>query len=379
MKTLDTEKLSALVRAHAEAELRESRIGGKEILICQNGRTVFHETFGFASPGVPLQKNLLYRAASMTKPVTAAAVLILADRGLIDLDAPLSEYFPEARRMYTAEVKDGRIAALAPAKNEILVADLLSHVSGIACGAMDAVFAGSTAALPLRETVPAILRMPLAFEPRTAQAYSGTGAFDVAAGIVEKVSGTGFTAFLRQNLFAPLGMADATFDPTPAQWERMIPMHSRTPAGESETVPMIPGCVFENYVPARCMAGGGLAVTAGDYSRFAEMLLNGGAAPDGTRVLSETAVRRMSHGRTPEAIMPGSERWGLGVRVIVEAGYPHGLGVGCFGWSGAYGTHFWVDSENRLTVVMMKNSRYDGGAGNRSACELEEDVTAGLE
>ena len=66
------------------------------------------------------------------------------------------------------------------------------------------------------------------------------------------------------------------------------------------------------------------------------------------------------------------------MRVITSPAYPHGLGVGCFGWSGAYGTHFWVDPENRLSVVMMKNSRYDGGAGNRSACELERDVTDSL-
>ena len=74
----------------------------------------------------------------------------------------------------------------------------------------------------------------------------------------------------------------------------------------------------------------------------------------------------------------GSERWGLGMRVITGAGYPHGLGVGCFGWSGAYGTHFWVDPENRISAVMMKNSMYDGGAGNRSACQLERDVTDAL-
>jgi CubicO group peptidase (beta-lactamase class C family) len=378
MKTLDIEKLSARISAHADAELRENRIGGKEILICQKGACVYHETFGFVSPGVPLQKNMLYRMASMTKPVTAAAVLQLADRALIDLDAPLSEYFPEAKQMYVAEVKDGRIAALTPAKNEIPVADLLSHTGGIACGPTDTVFAGSTAALPLKEAVPAILRMPLAFEPRTAQAYSGTGAFDVAAGLVEKVTGTDFASYLRKNLFAPLGMKDTTFEPTPAQWERMAPMHSCTPAGESENVLTTPGCVFENYVPARRMAGGGLASTAEDYSRFAEMLRRDGLSKNGAEVLSEAAVQRMYTPRATEEIMPGSERWGLGVRVIVNGDYPHGLGEGCFGWSGAYGTHFWVDRKNRLTVVMLKNSRFDGGAGNRSACELEEDVSASL-
>ncbi len=108
------------------------------------------------------------------------------------------------------------------------------------------------------------------------------------------------------------------------------------------------------------------------------MLRRDGLSKNGAEVLSEAAVQRMYTPRATEEIMLGSERWGLGVRVIVNGDYPHGLGEGCFGWSGAYGTHFWVDQKNRLTVVMLKNSRFDGGAGNRSACELEEDVSASL-
>ena len=121
-------------------------------------------------------------------------------------------------------------------------------------------------------------------------------------------------------------------------------------------------------------AGGGLASTASDFSVFAETLRLGGVSPSGVRILSEEAVRLMRTPNVPESIPMGYERWGLGVRVIVDSRYPHGLCPGCFGWSGAYGTHFWVDPENRITAVMMKNSRYDGGAGNMSACGFERDV-----
>ena len=120
------------------------------------------------------------------------------------------------------------------------------------------------------------------------------------------------------------------------------------------------------------------AVSAEDYIRFADMLCGGGLAENGARVLSEKAVRAMSSPALPEEVEMPVERWGLGVRVIISPDYPQGLGVGCFGWSGAYGTHFWVDPENRVSVVMMKNSLYDGGAGNRSACQLERDVSAAL-
>jgi CubicO group peptidase (beta-lactamase class C family) len=126
------------------------------------------------------------------------------------------------------------------------------------------------------------------------------------------------------------------------------------------------------------MAGGGIAATAADYVRFADMLCAGGVGTDGCRVLSENMVRRMATPNMPEEIDMGGERWGFGMRIVTAPGYPHGLGVGCFGWSGFYGTHFWVDPENKLTIVMMKNSYFDGGAGNSSACQLEKDVSEAL-
>ena len=155
-------------------------------------------------------------------------------------------------------------------------------------------------------------------------------------------------------------------------------MHARTPEGQSKTARVPDGCVFGDFIPERLVAGGGLAVTAEDYIRFAEMLRRGGTAEDGTRLISEKMVRTMATPRVPEEVKMGDERWGLGMRVVVGQGYPHGLPVGCFGRSGAYGTHFWVDPVNRISVVMMKNSLYDGGAGNRSACQLERDVSASL-
>jgi len=133
--------------------------------------------------------------------------------------------------------------------------------------------------------------------------------------------------------------------------------------------------VFNDAITARMAAGAGLATTAEDYCRFAEMLCRGGTTPSGARVLAQSTAAQMASPHVPEAIMPGSERWGLGMRVVVGSDYPHGLDVGCFGWSGAYGTHFWVDPQNKVSVVMMKNSLYDGGAGNRSACTLERDVS----
>ena len=377
MKLINIEKLSALVSSHTREELADNKIGIKEIIVHQDGKRVYRARFG-PDGTETLPERLLFRAASMTKPITCAAVALLAGRGLLDLREPVSNYYPQMKDLQVATVKNGRIVSLRPAKNVIRVSDLLCHTSGIGSSPVSETLEQSCAKLPLREAVNEILTHPLAFESRTAQAYSGTDAFDVAAGIVETVSGTSFDDFLQKNLFAPLHMADTTFDPTPEQWSRTVPMHNRTADGQSETAQMTPGCVFADFVPERMSAGAGLAATAEDYIRFAEMLCSGGLSEDGERVLPEETVRAMRTPQLPEEVEMYGERWGLGMRVVTVPDYPHGLGVGCYGWSGAYGTHFWVDPENRLSVVMMKNSLYDGGAGNQSACALERDVSASL-
>ena len=133
----------------------------------------------------------------------------------------------------------------------------------------------------------------------------------------------------------------------------------------------VPGCVFGNFPATYHVAGAALASMAADYVKFAQMLLNGGKADNGTVVLSEKTLKLMS---TPVLDDKRSDNtlWGLGVRVIVKPG--NTLPVGCFGWSGAYGTHFWIDPVNKVAAVYMKNSAYDGGAGNQSANEFEKDI-----
>ena len=379
MKRIDVEKLRGSVREHTLNELRENRIGGKEVIVHQNGRRVYREAFGTSAPGghTP-EKPLLYRAASMTKPITAAAVAIAADRGLLDLNAPAYTFYPQMRRLQVATVENGKIVSLRPAVNVIKVRDLLSHTTGLGSSPVTEAVKKNTHAMTLHEAIGWMLEQPLAFEPLTQQVYSPTAAFDVAAGIVEKVSDMPFDGFLKKYLFDPLHMTDTTFAPDAEQRQRMAPVHNRTPDGRSITAEMPKGCVFENYITARLMAGGGIAATAEDYIRFADMLCAGGVAEDGCRVLSESMVHRMAAPNMPEEIDMGCERWGFGMRIVTCPGYPHGLGVGCFGWSGFYGTHFWVDPENKLAVVMMKNSYFDGGAGNSSACALERDVSEAL-
>lgn len=373
MRKIDAKKLENLVAEHTDRELRENRIGCKEVIVHQAGKLVYRGVFGTEPVGGnALRQGMIYRAASMTKPVTVAAVLQLADKGLIRLDDKVSDFFPAAANLKVGAVENGEIVAYFPPGEAVTVRNLLSHTSGIGCEPITAVLPCKNNKLPFGEAIEDILSKPLAFSPGSSECYSATEAFDIAAAIICKISGCPFDLYLKNNIFEPLSMTDTTFTPTKAQWQRVVAMHNRTADGRSENAIRPEGCVYDDFSAERMPAGAGLVTTADDYIKFADMLCFGGKTKDGIRILSESAVKEMSKPQSDKSL--GYEKWGLGVRVVTSEEYPHGLKVGCFGWSGAYGTHFWVDRDNGISAVMMKNSCYDGGAGNKSACQLEKDV-----
>ena len=170
-------------------------------------------------------------------------------------------------------------------------------------------------------------------------------------------------------------MSDTTFAPSDEQWARMVTMHDyangKAFVGKTEA-----GCVFENIPTSHVLGGAGLISTIEDYGNFAEMLLAGGVF-EGARVLSERSVQELATPWVSFALQPKPKRWGLSVKVVTDESYAR-LPGGCYGWSGAYGTHFWVDSENRITAVYLKNSQYDGGGDAVTNLHFEEDVTAAL-
>lgn len=377
MKYLNAKKLAELVTCRVEADLADHRVGGCALRVMQEGAVVYQAAFGEKTPGRgdPLPLDAVYRLASMTKPVTAAAVLREVALGHLHLFDPVADYLPDYREMTVGRVNAaGEVEITGRAQNTLRLIHLLTHTSGVGTGELGTLqFAGleRPAGMDLSTVTRAFASLPLAFDPYTQSAYSPLLGLDIAARMVEITAGTDFQSYLKTNLFDPLDMKDTTFTPTPALWDRMIGMHDRV---HGKTVPgaTTPGCVFGDLPTTYFCGGAGLASTLEDYSRFAEFLLWGNEAIVPTHVLQN--MRRVS---IPESIMPGTEQWGLGVRVIREGYGP--LPAGAFGWSGAYGTHFWVDPENRMTAVYMKNSLYDGGSGAVTARHFEEDVAAALE
>ncbi|MBO7149068.1 MAG: beta-lactamase family protein [Clostridia bacterium] len=372
MKLLDKNSLAENIEQIARYDLDNHNLFGSSYFVYQNGEIMYKKHFGYvdeAANECP-DDNTVYRLASMTKPITAVAIMILVDRGIISLDDTVSKYLPGFKDVHIIS-NDG--IDLGRVKSEVTIKHCLTHTSGLN-RENSVTFTGSEKKSN-DEIIRRFIEAGLAFEPFTQQAYSGYAAFQVLGAVVKSVTGQGYGEFLKKEIFDPCDMCDTTFSPTKEHLARIMTMHSKVNdiSVVSETCP---GCVFERIPYEQELAGAGLVSTLKDYSNFAKMLLNKGEI-NGRRILSEQAIREMSTPQVPKEIMPGNERWGLGVRVVVEEAYPS-LSVGSFGWSGAYGSHFWIDPENNICAVFMKNSRVDGGSGNASARRFEKAVSDAL-
>ena len=360
--------LTELMDGMMAEDLADCRIDAAAVSITLSGRNVLRRYYGAA------QEGMIYRLASMTKPITAAAVLMLAAQGKLKVDEPVSHYLPE----YGA-LRLGRIAAsgqpedIGPCRIPLTIRHLLTHTGGLMCGPLGLAQYASFPAAAQANLAAAVAAYPqylLSFEPGTQAAYSAVAGFDVLARIVEIVSQESYPQFLYRSLFHPLGMNDTVFAPNESQWARMASMHVRVlgASGPQNEHDEMGRHVFESFPLSYPAGGAALAGTLEDYERFALMLLNKGGG-----LLPKEAIHAMSMPQVP-AGTPGlspTESWGLGVRVTTSDPV---LPPGSFGWSGAYGTHFWVDPQHELTCVYMKNSRYDGGSEAVTARRTEQVV-----
>lgn len=355
----------------------EGLVPGAVVAIAKGGRLAYLQPIGFQDRAktVPMKVNSIFWIASMTKPVTTVAAMILVDDGKLDLDAPVARYLPEIGNM--------RVVALDPAtgkaglelqKRPMTVRDLLRHTSGVIYPEMDFAFpergladANIESALraihmiygwrvvfrrdkTLADFVSSLASLPLVHQPGEVHEYGWSA--DVLARVVEVASGQPLDQFMQTRIFAPLQMVDTGFFVPKEKLDRLVdsPMPERPPIWDLATPPKL------------FSGGGGLASTAPDYVRFCQMLLNGGEL-DGVRVLSPQAVTQM----TTNALPPDVRIFG-GDEVGGRAGTTFGLGFGIrtspiaswipgapgsFGWAGYWGTFFWVDPAEQMIGVEM--------------------------
>ncbi len=363
-----------IIARHIGERIRANQLNCASACVTINGKTAWQGVLGLANieENVRLKRDSLFRLASMTKPVTAVAFMIQAERGRLSLDAPVEETLPE--------LAGWRVRGQGPARRSVTARDLLTHSSGLAQeeagnAAHELLMKGIPPEEATLETiVRAYAKLELDFEPGTRTGYSAIAGFNVLARMVEVSSGMPYQDFVRLAIFEPLNMRNTTWFPTPEQWERTAALYA---AGADALRFDDPGRIIFPGFPANYAAGGaGLVGDLGDYVKFAQMLLNEGEL-NGARILESDSVREMTRPQLSESVENQSvkEHWGLGMRVIVaEQSAAQPMPKGCFGWSGAFGTHFWVDPSNRLTAVYMSNMTTAGGSGAETAREFERDV-----
>jgi len=349
--------------------IEAGEVPGIAALVVDRHGVVYENAFGLRTLGepTPMSTDTVGWIASMTKAITGAAVMQAVERGLLDLDAPAGRVAPEIDTIGVLErfEADGT-PRFRPPKRPVTLRDLMTHTAGFSyerwsdevwrCHQALGIPANSTCKL-------AMLHSPLMFDPGARWEY-GIG-IDWAGRLLEIASGRKLGDWMRDEIFAPLGMRDSAFRITPGMRARLAKMHQRDAAG---TIAPLPD--FEiPQAPEFEMGGGGLYSTAADYARFLRMILNRGEL-DGTRVLRAETVAQMSADQIPglevqplrtqvpalsedAEFFPGlSKGWGLSF-MINRAEAPTGRPAGSLAWAGLSNCYYWIDPRNGIAGVFV--------------------------
>ncbi len=376
-------KLKKKLTACLEQAVENREAAGISLLVLRDGEELCFAKAGMADidAGKPVERDSVFRLYSQSKPLTAAAAMILADRGVIDLMAGVDQYLPGFRNPQVVSA-DGTVR---PAPRAPWIMELMSMTSGLCYP--DADPAGQYAARVFEEDHRQILsgggmdtltfcnrlgEQPLAFDPGTHWRY-GTGA-DVLGAVIEAASGKRFGEFLREELLEPLGMEDTAFYVPEGKRERLVTCYRRTPEGLVPFRDLHLAVGVYDRPPAFESGGAGLVSTLDDYAAFAGMLMNGGTWK-GKRILSEAAVRHMTAPHLRADVRKdlwdslGGYNYGCLVRVCDRPGEcGHFASRGEYGWDGWLGTYFINLPEEKITFLMNINSPDTGTSAAARKC-----------
>jgi CubicO group peptidase (beta-lactamase class C family) len=356
-----------------QRDVDAGEIPGAVVVVARNGKIAYEKAFGYQNreEKVSMKPDAIFRIASMSKPITSVAVMMLVEEGKIDLAAPVSQYLPE--------FKDLRVGTeRAPVIRPMTVQDLLRHTSGLAYlfDIQDPLIrqAYQDAKLgdfdqSLADMVTKFAKLPLVHQPGTAFEYSMS--VDVLGRVVEVASGTAFDQFVQERITKPLNLTSTGFSVSQSQASNIAEPQVEPATGKR------PAMVVDNLMtkPKWFSGGGGMVSSAEDYVRFCQMLLNGGEL-DGIRLLSPKTVELMTSDHLPPGVTYNpayvagvqdiaptpemGEGFGLGFLVRKDVGHnPLPGSVGDFSWTGAHGTYFWVDPKEKLVATLMVQNPFD--------------------
>ncbi len=357
---LSSERLTR-VGALFESYIADGRMAGVVVAVARHGQLAYFRTLGRMGKGKDLQMqgDAIFRMASMTKPITSTAVLMLYEEGFFQLEDPVSRYIPELSGMKPEEMNTKDTEA-----REMSIRDLLIHTAGLPGNGQDPRHnqVWTNLDLTLQQQMAAVGSQPLAYAPGTDWRYSE--ATNILGYLIEVVSQQTIEVFLDERIFQPLDMMDTGFFVPEAESHRLPAVYGVNDDGVTEELWSDP-LARELRLPKAPRGTGGLFSTANDYLRFAQMLLNGGEL-DGVRLLGPKTVELMTTDHLPAGVNISDPSlagygWGLGVRVRTDLAESQLLGsVGEYGWAGAFGTYFLVDPQEDLVALFLPQLRNSG-------------------
>lgn len=356
---------AAALTGYLQQAVASGSVPGVVVAVVDRGGIVYHEAFGTlnAAKKVPMAKDTIFNIASMTKPVTSVAIMMLVDEGKLTLDDDVAKYLPKYKDPVVITNFNAADATYQtrPAKRPITVRHLLTHTSGIGYGFASPIVAAIQQKAQREKRTVSELDMPLLFDPGDSWAYGASTR--VLGSLVEAVSGQKLDAFLASRILHPLAMHDTAYSVPAANNGRVVSVATRVdgtlverPAGPTNASPV--------------QGDGGLFSTAADYAQFVKMLLNDGRAGS-ARILSAKSARSMFDNHTGKVVVPlqkstnlalskdfpfgaGEDNWGLGFELArPKARKANTRAPGSGTWAGIFNTHFWIDRQNKVAAVVM--------------------------
>ncbi len=348
---MDPARLAPL-RARFQEFVDDRQISGAVVLVARRGAVGCLEAVGLrdVESGDHMKPDTIFRIASMTKPITAAAILMLEDEGKLSVDDPVEKHLPEFKGQMLVRSKSGGALTLVKPPRPITLKDLLTHTSGLAGLPPGLSDLYRRRHRTLAEEVMAVSQRPLEFEPGTKWSYSNTG-MDTLGRVIEVAAGRRYEDFLGDRIFRPLGMKDTFFYPTAERSARIAGLYKR----EGSKLVAVENFLGDVAGGSHPIPAGGLFSTAPDLFRFYQMLLDKGSF-GGRRCMSEAAVVKMTSVQTGDlktGFVAGMG-FGLGVGVVREPqGVTEMLSAGSYGHGGAFGTQGWIDPKKGMIYVLM--------------------------
>lgn len=340
----------AVAEAEVQKSIDEGKLVGFSTLVIKDSKVVQQANLGYADKesGIEMNEKIIFRMFSMTKPVTAVALMTLYDEGKFQLDDKVSKYIPEYAniKVYTPNENGFTLEAQ---ENEITIRHLLTHTSGISYGwdynsYVDSLYRANKVGgwdNTIGEKMKLLGDIPLNFQPGTQWKYGLS--IDVAGYLVELLSGMPLDEYFETHIFKPLKMEDAGFYVPAANLDRFCALYNIDKNGELKKAT---GGMSEGFKSRVTLfsGGGGMVATIGDYARFCIMLLNGGEL-EGTRILSKEASDLIMTNQLPEAAKyeNGTAGYGLGGAVAFDSGE--------YSWAGIASTNFWINPETQMIII----------------------------